>query len=305
MVGLLDIGVFSFITAAVLLVARYARRVIPDRQPTVSTLRWRRIEYDGEPLAIHPWSQRLDFWLSIVLDRGAIALDSSTFLLLVACSAATAGIAMLVFSFPEPLCVATSLVVATAAVVAVYVKMVRRIAKFNRQFPTSLELMARATRSGENLESAMTVTADSSDEPLKSEFRQCIQQLQMGLSPEQVVTDLSHRIGSTDPKLFAHTIAMHTRIGGKLAVSLERLSSVIRERAEFAEKMKSATGIARFAIFAIVSIGFFVAIYMQIFEPDYIGKLFTAKLGRMLVAYGIVSEVVGLAWVAVTLKSEL
>jgi tight adherence protein B len=181
----------------------------------------------------------------------------------------------------------------------------RRISKFNQQFPVALELMARATRAGENFEEALAVASRTSEEPLKSEFAQCVQQMQLGHTPHRASEALARRIGTTDTFMLSHALAMHQEVGGRLADSLERLSDIIRERTEFAAKMKSTTGIARFAIAAVTLIGIFVFLYMQAAQPEYISKLLDSRLGRQMVAYGIISELVGLAWVALTLRSEL
>ena len=185
-----------------------------------------------------------------------------------------------------------------------YVMMIRRIRSFSIQFPTTLELLARATRAGEDLEAAMNIVGRTCEEPIRSEFKQCIRQLQMGLAPDRVTNDLAKRIGTMDTHLFAHTVSVHRNLGGRLADALERLSTVIRDRTEYTEKIRSITGIGRFAVVAIVFMAIFVSGYLILAHPEYIGKLLSSDFGQKMLVYAAVSELVGLIWVGLTLKSE-
>jgi tight adherence protein B len=226
-------------------------------------------------------------------------------MLSIACLGLTASAAAFVFELNVWLQIALGVGVVVVAISSLWLMMNRRRQNFSRLFPTSLELTARATRAGESFEAALRIACEASAEPIKSEFAVCLRQLELGRPPAQVVEDLAIRIGTTDTHLFAHTVAIQQSLGGRLADSLERLARVIRDRYECSEKFKSVTGIGRYAVFAIVSMGLFVLAYMQVAEPEYIGKLVASPLGHKLVVYAIASELIGLVWVAITLNSEL
>lgn len=251
-----------------------------------------------------PISFSVDQWLDRMLARAGMSARGPQTLLLVACVAIAAAMAAFVCELSLAAISLVGVITASLGLCTIYVAVLRRVRKFGRQFPTALELMARATRAGANFESALSIASSSAEEPLKSEFVYCIRQLQMGLTPAHVSADLAQRIGSVDLELLAHTVAVHSRVGGRLATAFERLSSIIRDRSEFLEKMKSATGIARFAIFAILAMSAFVLIYMQFVQPDYLQKLTASPLGRKMIAYSIASEIVGLGWVAFTLRLD-
>lgn len=269
-----------------------------------SLLRVRYAPTDRSGTANRNLGASLDRWIGRMLGRAGSRMESSTVVVATVCLSVSTGTLGAVLGLAVPAVISVSVVTCLLALGTLYLRMALRIRRFIRQFPSSLELMARATRAGADLEAAMRVALETSDEPIRSELSLCVQQIQWGLTPAQSTSDLAERIGSPDLQLFAHTIATHGQVGGKLAVALEKLSAIIRERAELGEKIRAATGIARLAIFTVVVIAAFVLIYMQVAQPEYIQKLSKSSFGQKLIIYAIVSECIGLVWVAVTLKLE-
>jgi tight adherence protein B len=242
--------------------------------------------------------------LARVLERSNLRVAPTTALLLSVCLAIVHGVVALLLSASVWLVIVVCISTFCASLGGFYVLMTRRISMFGRQFPVAIELMARATRAGESLENAFLVAGNTSDDPLKSEFLRCVRQMQLGQTPVRATEDLAQRIHTTDLYLLADVLSMHMEVGGKLARSLERLAEIIRERAEFHEQMRSTTGIARFAVLAVTIIGLFVFIYMQTVQPEYLAKLAESSFGRKMIAYGVLSEAVGLLWVGLTLRSD-
>ena len=305
MIDFLDIAIFLFLTAAafiILLLVSVARR------PKVIQ---RKLERDPLKIKIEKknglqgTTDKLDRWFTQLLRRANIRIDRITVLLLIICAGMTATATAFVFELPDIIALVIGSGIVLLGLGIYYVLMLRRLQMFNKQFPAGLELMARATRAGESLEQAFELSKQSSEQPLKGEFKYCQRQLQLGMSIEDVSEDLASRIGSVDLKLFAHTIAIHRMIGGRLADSLERLSLIVRRRGECNEKMKSMTSLGRFAVIAIVAMGGLVLTYMSIMQPEYIGRLTQSDLGKKLIIYAAVSELIGLAWVAWTLKTDV
>lgn len=294
----------TFLTGSILLAA--IRRRGPAKEPRTSpSLQLRRDIALRIDRRTQSFSVRFEHWFENILIRAAIPLDETTCLLLIVCCSLTAGAITFAFDWPIWVSMVASVVSLLVGFAACFLIMVTRRNRFKKVFPASLELLARATRAGENLQEAFRIVSESCEEPVKGEFLQCVSQMEMGLSPASAARDLSGRIDVVDVHLLAHTIAIHEKLGGRLADSLERLSNVIRDRSQCEQKIRSTTSIGRFAVLAIVLMGLFVLGYMLTAQPDYIDNLFTSSLGHKLLAYAGVSEALGLIWVAMTLKSEL
>jgi len=94
------------------------------------------------------------------------------------------------------------------------------------------------------------------------------------------------------------------RTGGNLSQTLERLSTVIRDRLSYQRQFQAATGSSRMATILIAAAGPFVFTYMLIFQPDYMGQFFNLAGGWTLLSIAVVLQIVGLIWVANLLKNR-
>ncbi|QDT12346.1 type II secretion system F family protein [Planctomycetes bacterium K23_9] len=316
MISLVDVFVFcAFVTVtglAALLVKRRKSESesTPEDSPPPALLRVRRdaaLNNDVLKNAAQPASMlvRLDQAFERILIRGGVQSDRGTCTVLLICVSLLAAIVAFVLELHVAVQVLSMMGVLTLGVIVFYARMTIRMNKFATLFPTAIELLARATKSGSNLESAFQIAGQSCEEPIKGEFLQCVRQMQLGLTPARVAEDLAERIDSVEVHLLSHTIAVHQRLGGKLSDCLERLSSSIRDRSQCEDKIKSMTSIARYSVAGIVLMGVFVLIYMLTVEPEYVDNLFTSSLGMKLLVYAGVSELVGLIWVGLALKSDL
>ena len=181
---------------------------------------------------------------------------------------------------------------------------VRRQKKFVEQFPTAIDMMARSVHAGESFEEALVTTAKTVAEPVASELKRLAQELELGMQVSTCMHSFARRNRLTDVKIFANTVSVHRETGGRLADTLARLAEVIRTRSDYLRKIRSATSLGRYAAIAIVLGGLAVLVYMLIVHPEYIQKLLDSEIGLKLVYYAIVSEIVGVIWVAMTLKQE-
>lgn len=302
-----EIAIFCGITVVAALAAIMVRRKADSSasEPAVAKLQLRRDAKLATASESDSVGSGFDRWLELVLIRAGISMDRLTFMTLLCAIAFTIGGAGVALDINPLLIVPFVFVVPLIGMIGVYVKMKLRLGKFEKLFPTSLELLARATRAGENLENAFQIAADSCETPVKEELTQCVRQMRLGMPPTAVVADLARRVDSSNVHLLSHSISIHHVLGGRLAESLDRLSLVIHNRSECEQKIKSMTSIGRFAILSIVLMGFFVLIYLTMAEPDYISNLFSSSLGHKMLAYAAVSELIGLVWVGYTLKSDL
>ena len=140
---------------------------------------------------------------------------------------------------------------------------------------------------------------------MKTELERCTRQMELGIAPAKAISTLARRIPTIDVKIFAQTIAVHEQMGGRLGMTLQRLSSVIRERGEYIEKLRSATSLGRFAAIMISVIGLSAFMYLILCQPDYLARLTQSQLGQRMIIYAAISEVVGVALIFLTLNAEL
>ncbi len=117
----------------------------------------------------------------------------------------------------------------------------RRRNKILEQLPEAFELMSRTMRSGQTIAQAFQSVADESSPPTADEFGFCYEQQNLGLSPEASLRDLAQRTGLLELKIFVMAVMIQQQSGGNLSELLDKLSTVIRERAKIRGAVKALT----------------------------------------------------------------
>lgn len=253
----------------------------------------------------HEPTEKFDRWLHRAVSQSGIGLDLPAFLLANAGAAVLAGYVAFLFELRIVLQVLIGLTVFALGLIIVWMMYRNRNKKFDEQFPSTLELMSSAVAAGECFEDAIRVAEESTQYPMKEELQRCISKVELGMPADQAIQYLAYRNPTMPVRLFAHTVSVHQEMGGRLGEALQRLANVIQERREINQKIRSATSLGRFAAIMISSVGIAALAYLVLFHPDYIGQLLESKLGRQMTIYGVISEVIGIIWVALSLDPEI
>lgn len=170
--------------------------------------------------------------------------------------------------------------------------------------PDVLDLMSRAVRAGESLDQAITLIGDETTGPLGQEFQLCSRQLEMGMSISAVMKSLMRRVRLPEVRILATTLMVHRQTGGNLALTLERMSGVIRDRLNYVRQMKASTGAGRISAFLIALAGPIMFLLMFTLQYDHLKIMFEQPLGQSLLAAAIVLELIGVVWVLNLLKTD-
>ena len=173
-----------------------------------------------------------------------------------------------------------------------------RFKKFAKQLPDSLELISRALRSGHSLASGMHVVVEEMPPPLSTEFAMAYEEQNLGVPLEDALKAMLKRMPNMDLKFFVTAVVIQRQAGGDMAEILDKISYVIRERFKIMGQVQALTGEGRISgvVLMILPIALFFAVYYL--NPDYIMLLFTEELGRQMIAYAAVLQVLG----AITIK---
>ena len=247
---------------------------------------------------------RFDHWFERTLYLAKPGMTSMSAALLLILVGLTLGSAAFVSTENVPLTVLAALIgIAGMMGYFIFAKH-RRLKKFQAQFPSALDLLARSVRAGESLEKGIDLVAGAIPQPAATEFQLCSQQLEMGLSMPAAMKSFSERIGLMDVRIFANALSIHRQSGGNVAVTVERLAEVIRERMEYHRQLKSVTGAGRLSVMLILTLGPILFGYLFFFQPEYGQTLWSDPTGRAMLLAAAVSQAIGLFWVSRVLKKD-
>ena len=169
----------------------------------------------------------------------------------------------------------------------------RRIDKFVLNFPPTLETIVRGIRAGLPLNDCFNVIASEAQEPVRSEFRNLIESIAIGLTVGEAAERLSERIPIPETTFFSIVLAIQEKTGGNLGETLSNLATVLRDRKKLREKIKALSAEATISAAIIGSLPFLViaAIYMT--TPGYLTVLFTTSPGKIILGGGLLWMSIG------------
>jgi tight adherence protein B len=170
--------------------------------------------------------------------------------------------------------------------------------------PDVLDLMSRAVRAGESLDQAVNLIAEETSGPLAREFQLVSRQLDMGMSMSGAMKSLMRRIRMIEVRIMATTLMVHRQTGGNLALTLERMSSVVRDRLNYQRQMKASTGAGRMSAWLIATAAPAMFLFLFFLQYEHLRIMFASPLGQSMLVIAGVLELVGLAWVWGLVREE-
>ena len=121
----------------------------------------------------------------------------------------------------------------------------RRLTKFAKEFPNAIDIIVRGVKSGLPVVDCLRIISVESSEPIRSEFKELVEDQTLGLPIDQAVQRLPTRIPLAEAKFFAIVISLQSRTGGSLSDALGGLSKVLRERQKMQGKIRSMSAEAK------------------------------------------------------------
>ncbi len=231
--------------------------------------------------------------LSGYLDQAEIALSPTQYVGV--CGGAFAAGFVLVFLAPVPVLLAPigGAVALLFPILWLSMKRKRRLALFGRQIPEALELLSRSLRSGHSLAAGFNLIATEMQDPLAREFGRVFEEQNFGIPIEEALEGMADRVPNMDIRFFATAVILQRTTGGDLAEILDKISRLVRERLQILGQVQALTGEGRLSgivLLALPPVLFLVMLYLN---HDYIMMLFTEPLGRKMLVFALITQLIG------------
>lgn len=174
----------------------------------------------------------------------------------------------------------------------------RRRKKFTAEFANAVDVLVRGIRSGLPVGECLAIIGRELPDPVGEEFRQLVEGQKLGMALDDLMRRGLERLPTPEYRFFAIVLQIQQQTGGNLADTLEGLSTVLRDRKKMRDKVKALSSEARSSAAIIGSLPFLVSFFVYLLSPDYIGLLFTDRLGNVLLAGGLTWMALGVAAMA-------
>lgn len=153
-----------------------------------------------------------------------------------------------------------------------------RLIRFENQLPDTLGLWVNALRSGYSVLQSMEAIARDAPEPTATEFKRVVQEVQLGIDPEDALEHLLNRVESEDLDLVITAVNIQREVGGNLAEILDVISHTIRERIKLKGEIRVLTAQGRITGYLISFLPIILALFLYTINPGYMGNLFENRM---------------------------
>jgi tight adherence protein B len=182
----------------------------------------------------------------------------------------------------------------------------RRLSAFLRHLPDTLQLLAGSLRAGYAVLQGLDSVAKESSPPTSTEFGRVITEARLGMPLEEALETMADRLDSDDFRWVVLAINIQREVGGNLAELLDTVAEVLREREMLRRQIKVLSAEGRLSAIILICLPIFLALYLTISNPAYIGTLVTSGFfGWLLVGSASLLMLGGVLWIRKMIKIEV
>jgi tight adherence protein B len=158
--------------------------------------------------------------------------------------------------------------------------------KFRQALPGYLQDLASAIRVGRSLVGALTVVAESADEPTKSELERAVTDEALGRPLDTSLEAVAARMEASDLDQVAIIAALNRRSGSNVAEALDRVAQGARERQDLKREVKALTAQAKMSSWVLTALPGVLLTGLAVLSPMYAHPLFHTTMGIIALCVG-------------------
>ncbi|MCC9599023.1 type II secretion system F family protein [Stieleria sp. JC731] len=168
-----------------------------------------------------------------------------------------------------------------------------RLNKFGKQMPEALELLGRSLRAGHSLNAGFGLVSKEMEDPLAREFGRAFEEQNLGIPLDEAIEDMANRVPNMDLRFFATAVVLQRQTGGDLAEILDKIGHLIRERLQILGQIQALTGEGRMSGAVLLALPPVLFLVMLKLNYEYVMMLFTDEIGRYMLGFGLVTQLIG------------
>jgi len=104
---------------------------------------------------------------------------------------------------------------------------------------------------------------------------------------------MAERVGSNNLSFVVTAVTIQRQVGGSLAGIFDMVADAVRNRQQFARKIKGLTAMGRMSAYVLVGVPFFMAGTITLLSRDYMRPLFWTGTGQKMLLIGLVMIGIG------------
>lgn len=169
----------------------------------------------------------------------------------------------------------------------------QRKAKLDGQLPEMITMTANSLKAGYSLLQSFELLSREMPKPLSEEIQRLLQEMRLGVTTEQALTNFNRRLESADLDLIITAMLIQRQIGGNLAEILDTIGITIRERIRIQGEIRSLTAQGRMSMFIFMILPIGLAGFLFLSNPDYMMPLILDPIGWLMISLAVAGQITG------------
>jgi tight adherence protein B len=228
-----------------------------------------------------------------LLTRADLPLLASELLYICVGAALAVAVVASLAGLPVVLVLLFMLVGGAAPLMWVVAKARRRMKAFDNQLPDLLITIAASLKAGHSFRHAIQAVVDEGAEPTARELRRVLTETRLGRPMDEALAEMGERIGSKNLSFVLNAVTIQRQIGGSLAGLFDVVAETVRQRQQFARKIKGLTATGRMSAYVLGGLPFLVAALVSAISPAYMNPLWHSSKGHLMVGVALVMMAFG------------
>jgi tight adherence protein B len=175
----------------------------------------------------------------------------------------------------------------------VWLKMRRRIRAFEDQLPDLLITIAASLKAGHSFKQGLQAVVDEGHPPADQELKRVLTETSLGRPMDDALAEMADRVGSKNFEFAITAVTIQRQVGGSLASLFDMVADTVRQRQQFARKIRALTAMGRMSAYTLMGIPFFIAGMVTLLNRSYMHPLYFTHSGRLLIMLALVMMACG------------
>jgi tight adherence protein B len=169
----------------------------------------------------------------------------------------------------------------------------RRLRAFDNQLPDLLLTLAASLKAGHSFKQGIQTVVDEGLPPASEELRRVLAEVSLGRPLEEALREMSTRVGSDNLEFVVTAVTIQGQVGGSLAGLFDMVAEAVRQRQQFARKIRGLTAMGRASAYVLAGIPFFLAAVLTLLNGEYMAPLWHTSAGHTLIVVGLTMMAIG------------
>jgi tight adherence protein B len=232
-------------------------------------------------------------WLGRMLERADVPLKTVEFFWIEVGAVFLIFMVGLALQLSVPMVLALMVVAALVPFSFVWLKMKRRIRAFEDQLPDLLITIAASLKAGHSFKQGLQAVVDEGHPPADQEIKRVLTEASLGRPMDDALAEMAERVGSKNFEFAITAVTIQRQVGGSLASLFDMVADTVRQRQQYARKIRALTAMGRMSAYTLMGIPLFIAGVVTILNHDYMSPLYFSHAGHILIVLALVMMGIG------------